>query len=252
MGTLYLGVDKSTVAKYVLFSGDPWRVEVLKQYLDNPKQVAFKREFNTYTGNYKGVEITVTSTGIGAPSAAIAMEEMYEAGMEVAVRMGTVMGLEDDSLGKFIIPVAAMRRERTSLSYVEESYPAVADIELLQVMNETVNKMGAKYINGVNCTMDGFYSAMHDSKFSLESERDMSKTFEELRKLKVTGIDMESSCLLTVGRLMGVKTCIVTMTTVLENLKEVLLGQERTDAEDLLCRTVLEGIYNYDKKGKEV
>ena len=77
-------------------------------------------------------------------------------------------------------------------------------------------------------------------------------SFEELKKLHVTGIDMESSCMMTLGRLMGVKTCVVTMTTVLENLKKVLEGQERTDAEDLLCRTALEGIYNYHMKyGKE-
>ncbi|NLG93389.1 MAG: nucleoside phosphorylase, partial [Clostridiales bacterium] len=78
MSTLYLGADTSTVAPYVLFSGDPFRVEVLKKYLENSQHVAFKREFNTYTGSYKGVPVTVTSTGIGAPSAAIAMEEMYE------------------------------------------------------------------------------------------------------------------------------------------------------------------------------
>ncbi|MEG1992956.1 MAG: uridine phosphorylase, partial [Acetivibrio sp.] len=113
---------------------------------------------------------------------------------------------------------------------------------------ETVIQMGSSYLNGVNCTMDGFYSQMHDSKFSKEFERDMSGVFEELKKLRITGIDMESACMLTIGRLMGVKTCIVTMTTVLENLKEVLKGQDRKDAEDLLCRTVLEGIYNYHNK----
>lgn len=250
MSTLYLGADRSDIAKYVLFSGDPWRVDVLKQYLEKPVHVAFKREFNTYTGSYKGVPVTVTSTGIGAPSAAIALEEMYEAGMEVAVRMGTVMGLQDDLLGKFIIPVAAMRREGTSRTYVEEAYPAVADLELVNVMNETVTCMGAGYVNGINCTMDGFYSQMHDSRFSREGGRDIMETFRELKKLKVIGIDMESSCLLTLGRLMGVKTCIVTMTTVLENLKEALQGQERKEAEDLLCRTVLEGIYRYDEKRK--
>lgn len=248
MGTLYMGADKETVADYVIFSGDPWRVEVIKQYLDDPQKVAFLREFNTYTGTYKGVRVTVTSTGIGAPSAAIAMEEMYESGMKVAVRMGTVMALQDDMLGKFIIPIAAMRREKTSSTYVEESYPAVADIELVNTMNATVLQMGSEYINGINCTMDGFYSQMHDSRFSLEFGRDMSGIFEELKKLHVTGIDMESACMLTVGRLMGVKTCVVTMTTVLENLKEVLKGQERKDAEDLLCRTALEGIYNYHMK----
>lgn len=245
MSTLYMGVDESTVAEYVIFSGDPWRVEVIKGYLDNPQKVAFKREFNTYTGTYKGIPVTVSSTGMGAPTAAIAMEEMYEAGMKVAVRMGTVMALQDDMLGKFIIPIAAMRREATSKTYIEESYPAVADIELVNIMNATVTQMGAEYVNGINCTMDGFYSEMHDSKFSKEFGRDLSGLFDELRKYRVTGIDMESACMLTVGRLMGVKTCVVTMTTVLENLKDVLKGQARVDAEDLLCRTTLEGIYNY-------
>lgn len=219
---------------------------MLKEYLDNPIHINFLREFNTYTGTYKGVKITITSTGIGSPSAAIAMEEMYEAGMEIAVRMGTVMALRDDMLGKFIIPIAAIRREGTSKSYVDENYPAVADVELVNIMNKTVTDMGSSYINGINCTMDGFYSHMHDSKYSLEYNKDMSKTFEELKKIKVTGIDMESSCMLTVGRLMGVKTCVVTMTTVLENLKEVLIGDDRKKAEELLCRVTLEGIFNYN------
>ena len=111
MSSLYMGGTPETISKYVLFSGDPWRVNVLKQYLEEPQQVAFMREFNTYTGLYKGERITVTSTGIGAPSAAIAMEEMYECGMEVAVRMGTVMSLQDDMLGHFIIPLGSMGRE---------------------------------------------------------------------------------------------------------------------------------------------
>lgn len=250
MKTLYMGLDQESVAKYVLFSGDPWRVELLASYLENPRKVAFLREFNTYTGTYKGVRITVTSTGIGSPGAAIAMEEMYQAGMEVAVRMGTAMALEDDMLGKFIIPMASMREESTSHTYVDGSYPAVADLGLLECMNRTVTKMGAEYRNGINCTLDGFYSQMHDSKFSLESGRDMDKTFQRLKRLRVTGIDMESSCMLTLGRLMGVKTCVVTMTTVLENLKETLKGQERQDAEALLCKVVLEGLYEYhNRKG---
>ncbi|MDO4478617.1 MAG: nucleoside phosphorylase [Lachnospiraceae bacterium] len=250
MSTLYMGGTPETISKYVIFSGDPWRVEVLKKYLDDPQDVAFKREFNTYTGTYKGIPVTVTSTGIGAPSAAIAMEEMYECGMEVAVRMGTVMGLQDDMLGKFIIPLAAMRRESTSKTYVDGTYPAVADHELVNVMNDTVVSMGAEYFNGINCTIDGFYTESHDSKFSKEFGRDLSPFFDELRKLRITGCDMESACMLTVGRLMGVKTCVLTMCTVLENLKEVLAGQARTDAEDLLCRVALEGIYNYDKMHK--
>lgn len=252
MSSLYMGGTPETISKYVLFSGDPWRVNVLKQYLEEPQQVAFMREFNTYTGLYKGERITVTSTGIGAPSAAIAMEEMYECGMEVAVRMGTVMSLQDDMLGHFIIPLGSMRRESTSKTYVEESYPAVADLELLNILNQTAADFGKRSLNGISCTMDGFYSQMHDSRFSKEWGRDMAPVFEKLKAMHVTGIDMESACMLTVGRLMGVKTAVITMVTVLENLKEVLKGQERTDAEDLLCRAALEGIWRYaqTRRGK--
>lgn len=251
MSSLYMGGTPETISKYVLFSGDPWRVNVLKQYLEEPRQVAFMREFNTYTGLYKGERITVTSTGIGAPSAAIAMEEMYECGMEVAVRMGTVMSMQDDMLGHFIIPLGSMRRESTSKTYVEESYPAVADLELLNILNQTAADFGKRSLNGISCTMDGFYSQMHDSRFSKEWGRDMAPVFEELRAMHVTGIDMESACMLTVGRLMGVKTAVITMVTVLENLKEVLKGQERTDAEDLLCRVALEGIWRYAQAHKK-
>lgn len=245
MKSLYLGVDKSNISKYVIFSGDPWRVEILKNYLENPVHINFLREFNTYTGKYKGINITVTSTGIGAPSAAIAMEEMYENGMEVAIRMGTSMSLEDDMLGNFIIPIGAIRREGTSKAYVEEGYPAIADIELVNIMNKTVKDMGFKYTNGISTTMDGFYSDMHDSKFSLESGRNMAETFKELKKLRVSSIDMESSCMMVLGRIMGVKMCTVTIATVLENLKEVLKGDARSEAEKLLCKVTLEGIYNY-------
>lgn len=245
MPSLYMKANPEDIGKYVIFSGDPWRINVLKKYLDNPVDVAFAREFNTVTGTYKGVRITATSTGIGAPSAAIAMEEMYECGMEVAVRMGTVMAMDDDMLGQFIIPIGAMRRESTSKTYVEESFPAVADLELVNTMNATVKDYGKRYQNGINCTMDGFYTQMHDSKFSLETGRVMQPVYDEVKKLGVSGIDMESSCMLTIGRLMGIKTAVVTMVTVLENLKDQLLGQERTDAEDLLCRVVLEGIYRF-------
>ena len=251
MSTLYMGGTPETIGKYVIFSGDPWRVEVLKQYLDDPVKVAFMREFNTYTGTYKGERITVSSTGMGAPTAAIAMEEMYECGMEVALRMGTVMSLQDDMLGHFIVPIGAMRREATSKTYVEESYPAVADIELVNTLNSTITDFGKKYLNGISCTMDGFYTQMHDSKFSLECGRDMKPVFDQLKALHVSGIDMESSCMLTVGRLMGVRTAVLTVVTVLENLKKTLEGQDRVDAEDLLCRVALEAVWRFAQKNKK-
>jgi uridine phosphorylase len=245
--TLYMKAKEGDIAKYVIFSGDPWRVEVLKKYLDDVVHIGFFREFNTYTGTYKGVRITVTSTGIGAPSAAIAMEEMYNAGMEVAVRMGTVMSLNDDLLGTYVIPSGSVRMEKTSETYVELGYPAVADFELVNSLSNTIKKADQVVDNGINATMDGFYSQMKESRLSKSRNIDFDEIFNQLGKNKVTGVDMESSCMLVVGRLMGVKTAVVTLVTVLKNLKASLEDELRKAKEDELCRLTLEGIYNFSK-----
>ncbi len=247
MSTLYMKAEPQGIAKCVIFVGDPLQVNVLKDYLDNPKHISSNREFNTYTGTYKGVPITITSTGIGAPSVAIALEEMYECGMEVAIRMGTMMSMIEGSLGDMIIPVGVLKRESTSNTYVEDGYPAVADISLVNIMNESSESFGKKHHNGISATIDGFYSQMFKSKFSREGNRDTGKLFRELKQMGICGLDMESSIFLILGRLMGVKSAIVTAITVLENL-EVLKGKEREDLEKTLIKIVLEGLYNYSIK----
>lgn len=249
MSTLYLKASKEDISKYVIFSGDPWRVEILQKLLDAPKHIAFSREFNTYTGTYQGVPITISSTGIGAPSAAIAMEELYDCGMEVAVRMGTVMGLKDDMLGKLLIPNGAMRMESTSDTYVPKGFPAVANIDLINSMNRSVLLNNREYINGITCTMDGFYSQMRESRLSKKMNTDILKTFDDIEKYNVCGVDMETSLMLVLGNLMDIKVCSVTMTTVLKNLKAVLEGEDRKKAEEDLCKIVLDGILIYDREG---
>ncbi|OQA78886.1 MAG: Uridine phosphorylase [Tenericutes bacterium ADurb.Bin239] len=248
--TIYMkGTDK-TIAPNVIFSGDPWRVEVLKEYLDNPKKVAFAREYNTYTGTYKGIPVTITSTGIGAPSAAIAMEEMYNCGMKVALRMGTVMSLKDELLGHYIVPVASVRRESTSETYIEVNYPAVANFDFVNIISKTVRDFGKIVDNGLNMTLDGYYSQMKESKLAKERGTDVFKVFAEAKKMGVAGLDMESSCMLVLGRLMNVKTAILTLVTVLENYKDSIDGDVRVKAEDELCRIALESIYRLNKGEK--
>lgn len=249
MSTLYLKASENDISKYVIFSGDPWRVEMLQKLLDDSKHISFNREFNTYTGTYKGILITISSTGIGAPSAAIAMEELFQCGMEVAVRMGTVMGLKDGMLGKLLIPNGSMRMESTSDTYVPKSFPAVSNLNLVNCMNKSVVENNRKYINGITCTMDGFYSQMKESRLSKKMNTDILKTFNEIEKYNISGVDMETSCMLVLGSLMDIKVCSVMMTTVLRNLKEVLEGEDRIKAEQDLCKIVLDGMVNYDKGG---
>ncbi|WP_213951297.1 nucleoside phosphorylase [Tepidanaerobacter syntrophicus] len=242
MSTLYLRTSKNDISKYVILSGDPWRVELLKESLDKPKHIAFNREFNTYTGLYEGVPVTISSTGIGAPSAAIAMEELYECGMEVVVRMGTIMGFKDNMLGKVLIPIGSMRLESTSDTYVPKAYPAVSNAELVNCMNKGALLHNRDYINGLICTVDGYYSQMKESKLSKEINKDVLSLSEEIEKYNICGIDMETSLILVLGNLMNIKACSVTMTTVLKNLEESLEGNDRAKAENDLCKIVLDGI----------
>jgi len=246
MSTLYLQVENKDISKYVIFSGDPGRVKKIAGMMNDVREIAYNREYNTYTGYYKGVKMTVTSTGIGGPSAAIAMEEMYECGMEVAVRLGTVMGLKEN-LGTFIIPRGCMRMESTSATYVDPSYPAVSDFDVVQSMNLSVKAHGGQYDNGIICSMDGFYSEMRESRLSKQMENNIGDKIVSLKKYNIAGIDMESGAMLTLSNLMGIKGCVVTMTTVLENLKDYLKDEARIKAENDLIKVVLDGIAIYDK-----
>lgn len=248
MQTLYMKAKPADIADYVIFSGDPWRVDVLKSYLSDVKKNGFFREFNTYTGFYKGLKITITSTGIGAPSAAIAMEEMNDCGMKVAVRMGTVMALKDDLLGDYVIPSGSMRMEKTSDTYVDHGYPAVSDFDLVSSITKTFRNHGKRVDNGINATMDGYYSQMKTSKLAKERNVDFDLIFDELVKNNVTGIDMESSLMLVLGRLMRVRTAVVTLVTVLKNLKQQLDEKTRKQKEDELCQLTLESIYQFDQE----
>lgn len=245
--TLYLQLTNEKVAPYAILSGDPRRVEKIITHLDDVSEVSVSREYHTYTGKYKGMPVTVSSTGIGGPSAAIALEELYEAGIEVAVRLGTVMGI-GGNLGKFFVPVAAMRRESTSKYYVDSSYPAVANSELVNIMNESVLKHEREYENGIVCSTDGYYTEMKESRLSKQMERDVVGFMEGLHKYNIKGLDMETATLLTLGNLMGIKVCSVTLATVTDNLNQALEADLRKDEESLLAKIVLEGLLTLHNK----
>lgn len=243
--TLYGMCAKGDIAKYVLLSGDPWRVDVLAKNLDNPRHIAFSREFNTYTGTYQGVQITVSSTGMGAPTAVIAMEELYECGMEVAVRMGTNMVLDKRNFGKYMIPIGAMREESTSIHYAPVSYPAIADAELVRYLTDGVRENGYEAVNGLICTMDAFYRDFRESKFSNECGIDIEGRINRLKAYGIDSIDMESSAIFTVARLMGVKSALIGLATVNANLQEFMYGEQKAKNEAVLCKVALDGLVKY-------
>ncbi len=168
------------VAEWVLLPGDPGRVDRITAFLKNVKEIAYNREFRTCTGRYEGRAVSATSTGIGCPSAAIAMEELIRVGARNFIRIGTCGGLlEEMRPGDLVIPIAAMRCEGTTNEYVQSEFPAIPNLEIVNALREAARKRGLRVFVGVNRTHDAFYEPMENFlKLDIGSEQLVSSEME--------------------------------------------------------------------------
>ena len=154
----HIQVAKGEVGRYVILPGDPKRCVKIAQYFDNPVLIADNREYITYTGTLDGVKVSVTSTGIGGPSASIAMEELYRCGADTFVRIGTCGGMQTEiKSGDIVIATAAVRMEGTSREYAPIEYPAVANLDVTNALVEAAKEKGFIYHTGVVQSKDSFY-----------------------------------------------------------------------------------------------
>lgn len=156
-----LKITKKDLASYVLMPGDPARVDLIASYLKDAKIVSDYREFRVCTGTYKGVLVSVVSTGIGCPSTAIAVEGAINLGAKVLIRVGTCGGAwrKDIPLGSLIIPTACVRDEGTTKEYMPPEFPAVADLGVANALRESAKRQRVRYFVGINRTHDAFYGA---------------------------------------------------------------------------------------------
>lgn len=193
----HIGMVEGDVGDYVLLPGDPFRTDIIAKYLDDAELVAHKREHKTYTGYYKGVRVSVTSTGMGCPSTAIAAEELANIGAKVFIRLGSCAALQDEiDIGDLVITTAAMKNEGTSKFYVPDNLPAVADIEvtseLIRVAKEMAVDDDYQVHWGLTSTDDSFYG-------------ESPEWIQKLIDLKLKNIEMEASALFTVCHRRGLK-----------------------------------------------
>ena len=125
----HTGVGPDDIGKYVIMPGDPKRCAKIAEFFDNAELVADVREYVTYTGYLEGEKVSVTSTGIGGPSAAIAIDELAKCGAHTFIRIGTCGGMQEEVLGgDVVIATGAVRMEGTSREFAPIEYPAVPDI----------------------------------------------------------------------------------------------------------------------------
>jgi uridine phosphorylase len=159
------------VGRYVLMPGDPGRVPIIASYLDDSKHITTNREYVTFTGTLDGVKVSVTSTGIGCPSSAIAVEELYKSGADTFIRVGTSGGIQPGTKSNEIaITTGAIRHEGTSLHYMPIEFPAVCDIDVVRAMKIAVERMGLPHRVGISHSKDSFYGEVEPERSANSNE----------------------------------------------------------------------------------
>lgn len=154
----HIQLKKGDVGRYVFLPGDPGRCDFIAQSFDSPKLIANNREYRTFTGTLLGEKVSVTSTGIGGPSTAIAVEELIAVGADTFIRVGTSGGMQPEQVpGELAICLAAIRDEGTSMHYMPPEFPAVADITVTMALKEAAMKLGVPYRVGITQSKDSFY-----------------------------------------------------------------------------------------------
>ena len=234
-------VKKGDVGRYVIFTGDPGRCESISKLFDNPKFIAYNREYNTYTGTLCGEKVTVMSHGIGGASTAIAIEELANCGADTFIRMGTSGGMQEDVIGgDIVIANGAIRAEGTSKEYAPIEYPAVADFDVVSALVDGAKKAGAKYHVGVAQCKDSFFG-QHEPETKPVGPELMYK-WDAWIKCGALCSEMESSTLFIVGSYLRARTGAVLL--VVANQERAKKGLSNPQAHDMeiVYKTTIEAI----------
>ncbi len=239
----HIQVAPGEVGRYVILPGDPKRCALIAEYLDDPELIADNREFITYTGTLNGERVSVTSTGIGGPSASIAMEELYRCGADTFIRVGTCGGMQPEiKSGDVVIATGAVRMEGTSKEYAPIEYPAVPDLDVTNALVKAASEMGVPFHTGVVQCKDAFYGQHEPERMPVSYE--LENKWEAWKKLGCLASEMESAALFIVASHLHVRvgTCLLVMA----NQEREKLGLENPVVHDtdLTIQVAIEGIRN--------
>ncbi len=192
------------VGRYCLLPGDPGRCQPIARYLEQPAQVACNREFSVWTGTLLGQKVTVCSTGIGGPSAAIAMEELHALGADTFVRVGTCGGIRlDVKSGDLVLATAAVRMEGTSREYAPIEFPAAADFQVMTALAAAAGEQSRPWHAGVVQCKDSFYGQHAPGRMPVSYE--LESKWEAWKRLGVLASEMESAALFTCAAALGAR-----------------------------------------------
>ena len=229
-GTQYhIGLKEGDIGEYVILPGDPKRCEKIAAYFDEPKLIADRREFVTYTGYLNGTKVSVTSTGIGGPSASIALEELVKVGGKYFIRVGTCGGMQKDvKSGDLVIATGAIRMEGTSKEYAPIEFPAVADYNIVTALKKSAEKLSLPHHLGVVQRKDAFYGQHNPELMPVSYE--LENKWNAWLRMGTLASEMESAALFIAGQFLKVKVGSIFL--VVANQEREKLGLENPVVHD--------------------
>ena len=212
------------VGGYCILPGDPGRCAAIARHMENPVFVGSNREYMIYTGTLEGEKVSVVSTGIGGPSAAIAMEELANLGVHTFIRVGTCGGIDLDVLcGDLVVASGAVRMDGTSREYATE-YPAVPDFQVLSALVKAAQSSRRQYHVGVVQCKDSFYGQHSPERMPVSDE--LESKWKAWKRLGVLASEMESAALFTVAACRRVR-CGSAFCVIWNQEREIELGDDR-------------------------
>lgn len=246
----HIGLRKGDVGKYVILPGDPKRCEKIARHFDDAKLIADSREYVTYTGYLDGVKVSVTSTGIGGPSASIALEELVKVGADTFLRVGTCGGMQTDIMGgDLVIATGAIRMEGTSKEYAPIEFPAVANLEITNALVQAAKDLNKKYHVGIVQCKDAFYGQHEPETKPVDYE--LVNKWNAWVRLGCKASEMESAALFVVGDYLRVR--VGSSFLVVANQEREKLGLENPVVHDTeaAIEVTVQAIRNLIKQDKE-
>ena len=237
----HIGVGPEDVGRYVIMPGDPKRCAKIAAYLDDAQLCGDNREFVTYTGYLNGVKVSVTSTGIGGPSASIAMEELKVCGADTFIRVGTCGGMDlSVKSGDLVIATGAVRMEGTSKEYAPIEYPAVSDYRITTALIEGAEQIGAPYHVGVVHCKDAFYGQHRPE--TLPNGAELLRKWEAWNAMGCLASEMESAALFITAQYLHVRCGTVLLTVANQERAKAGLDNPQVHDTDKAIRAAIEAV----------
>lgn len=237
----HTGVGPEDIGKYVILPGDPKRCAKIAAHFDNPVLVADSREYVTYTGTLDGVKVSVTSTGIGGPSAAIAIEELSKCGAHTFVRVGTCGGMQEHIIGgDVVIANGAIRMEGTSKEYAPIEYPAVPDFQVTNALNQAAETLGIRHHVGVVQCKDSFFGQHEPEVMPVSFE--LENKWQAWIRMGCLASEMESAALFIAGSFLRVRVGSCFLVVANQERERLGLSNPQSHDTELAICTAVEAI----------